>query len=112
MNSHLDDIEAGQRASTCHISPEHTGYPEPVEPGTDGDRAGEECAASSFNPAGDRLPAMGFIQRAAEGIDGMTRSVWDESSTGMKAVVLVVLIVTGAALPLIPIAWIARWIAN
>jgi hypothetical protein len=55
---------------------------------------------------------MGFVQRAAEGIDGMTRSVWDESGTGMKAVVLVVLIITGAALPVIPIAWIARRIAN
>jgi hypothetical protein len=55
---------------------------------------------------------MGIVQRTAEGIDEMTQSVWDESGTGMKAIVLVILIVTGAALPLIPIAWIARWIAN
>ena len=55
---------------------------------------------------------MGFVQRLAEGIDGMRRSVWDESGRGMKIVILVVLIVTGLAIPLIPIAWIARRIAN
>ena len=56
--------------------------------------------------------SMGFVQRLAEGIDGMRRSMWDESGRGMKIVVLVVLIVTGLAIPLIPIAWIARRIAN
>jgi hypothetical protein len=55
---------------------------------------------------------MGFIQRLAEGIDGLSRSVWDDSGTGTRIIVLVVLIVTGAAIPLIPIAWISRRIAN
>jgi hypothetical protein len=55
---------------------------------------------------------MGTVQRTAEGIDSMTQAVWDDSGTGMRIIVLVILVVTGAALPLIPIAWIARYIAN
>ena len=55
---------------------------------------------------------MGAIQRIAEGIDGATRAVWDESGVVMKIVVIIILVVTGAALPLIPIAILARWIAD
>ena len=55
---------------------------------------------------------MGIVQRTAEGIDSMRRSVWDQSGTGMRIVILIVLVVTGLAIPLIPIAWIARRIAN
>jgi len=55
---------------------------------------------------------MGIVQRTAEGIDSMRRSVWDQSGTGMKVVVLIVLIVTGLAIPLIPLAWISRRIVN
>ena len=55
---------------------------------------------------------MGFVQRLAESIDGVTRAVWDESGIVKKTIVLVVLIVTFTAIPLIPIAILARLIAN
>ncbi|QLG28875.1 hypothetical protein HUG10_15590 [Halorarum halophilum] len=54
----------------------------------------------------------GRIKRIARGIDDVTRSVWDDSSTGVKLVILVVLIVTATAIPLVPLAILARYIAN
>lgn len=55
---------------------------------------------------------MGIIRRLAEGIDGIRRSVWDQSGTGMRIIVLIVLVVTGLAIPLIPLAWISRRIVS
>ncbi|WP_266083212.1 hypothetical protein [Haladaptatus caseinilyticus] len=54
----------------------------------------------------------GRIKRIAQGIDGITKAVWDESGVFMKIVILVILIMTAAAIPVIPIAIIARYIAN
>ena len=54
----------------------------------------------------------GRIKRIAQGIDGITNVVWDESGVFMKIVILVILLVTAAAIPVIPIAIIARYIAN
>ncbi|WP_231188935.1 hypothetical protein [Haladaptatus sp. DYF46] len=54
----------------------------------------------------------GRIKRIARGIDSITKAVWDDSGIFMKLIVLVILIVTAAALPVIPIAIIARYIAN
>ncbi len=54
----------------------------------------------------------GRIKRIARGIDDITQAVWDDSGILMKIVVLVVLIATAAAIPVIPIAIIARYIAN
>lgn len=54
----------------------------------------------------------GLIQRTAQGIDDTWQSIWHESSRVEKVVVAVVLIVTGLAIPVIPIVWIARIVAN
>ncbi|WP_162993905.1 hypothetical protein [Halalkalicoccus subterraneus] len=54
----------------------------------------------------------GLIKRTAQAIDDMSRSIWDDSSQTEKAVVAVLLIVTGLALPVVPIVILARIIAN
>ncbi|WP_436345541.1 hypothetical protein [Natronorubrum sp. FCH18a] len=54
----------------------------------------------------------GLVQRTAEGIDSLSRSVWDDSSQLEKAIVAVILIVTGLVIPVLPIVLIARHIAN
>ena len=54
----------------------------------------------------------GIIQRTAQAIDDMWHSIWHESSRGEKIVVAIVLLVTGLAIPVIPIVWIARFVAN
>ena len=54
----------------------------------------------------------GLIQRTAEGIDGLSRSVWDDSSQLEKAIIAVVLIVTGLVIPVVPIVLLARYLAN
>ncbi|SIR64954.1 hypothetical protein SAMN05421858_3117 [Haladaptatus litoreus] len=54
----------------------------------------------------------GRIKRIARGIDSITKAVWDDSGTFVKLIILVILIVTAAAIPVIPIAIIARYIAN
>lgn len=54
----------------------------------------------------------GMIQQIAQGIDESRRAVWDQRGRGGKLLILVLLIVTGAALPLIPIVVVARWIAQ
>ena len=54
----------------------------------------------------------GLIQRTAEAIDGTWHSIWHESSRTEKVVIAVALVVTGLAIPVIPIVWIARIIAN
>lgn len=54
----------------------------------------------------------GLIQRTADVIDDLSRSVWDESSQFKKAVIAVVLIVTGLVIPVVPIVVLARYIAN
>lgn len=54
----------------------------------------------------------GLIQRTAKAIDDMWQSIWHESSTAEKVVIAIILIVTGLAIPVVPIVWIARWIAH
>lgn len=54
----------------------------------------------------------GLIQRTAESIDSTSRSVWDDSSRGKKALILVLLIITGLAVPVVPIVAVARYIAR
>jgi type I site-specific restriction endonuclease len=54
----------------------------------------------------------GLIQRTADTIDEMSRSIWDESSRAQKVVIAVFLLITGLAIPTIPIVVLARFIAN
>ncbi|MFC7157486.1 hypothetical protein ACFQPA_18830 [Halomarina halobia] len=54
----------------------------------------------------------GRIKRVARGIDDITRAVWDDSGPLLKVGIVVVLVVTATAIPLIPIALAARYIAN
>lgn len=54
----------------------------------------------------------GLIQRTAESIDEMSRSIWGESSQLEKAVIVVFLLVTGLAIPVVPIVLLARYVAR
>lgn len=54
----------------------------------------------------------GLFQRTAQAIDDMWRSIWHESSRAEKVVVAIVLLVTGLAIPVIPIVLLARIVAN
>ncbi|WP_440009073.1 hypothetical protein [Halomicrococcus sp. SG-WS-1] len=54
----------------------------------------------------------GLIQRTAQAVDDLRQSIWHESSRGEKVVIAIVLLITGLAIPVIPIVWIARIIAN
>lgn len=54
----------------------------------------------------------GLVQRTARSIDGAWRSIWDDSSRGKKLIIAVFLLVTGLAIPVIPIVYLARFIAN
>ena len=70
-------------------------------------------AAEGFTRRRSLVPYMaGLIQRTAEAVDDMWRSIWHDSSTTEKALVAVVLIVTGLAIPVIPIVFLARIIAR
>lgn len=42
----------------------------------------------------------------------MWRSVWGESNRGEKVLIAVVLLVTGLAIPVVPIVLVARVVAN
>lgn len=57
-------------------------------------------------------PMAGLIQRTAQAIDDMWHSIWHESSRAEKVVIAILLLVTGLAIPVIPIVLIARIIAN
>lgn len=54
----------------------------------------------------------GLVQRTARAIDDTWQSIWHESSRGEKVVIAIVLLVTGLAVPVIPIVWVARIIAD
>ena len=54
----------------------------------------------------------GLIQRTAQAINDMWQSIWHESGRAEKVVIAIVLLITGLAIPVIPIVWIARIIAN
>ncbi|MFC6838123.1 hypothetical protein [Halomarina ordinaria] len=53
-----------------------------------------------------------LIQRTAQSIDDMWHSIWHDSSRAEKVLIAIVLLVTGLAIPVVPIVWIARIIAN
>jgi hypothetical protein len=53
-----------------------------------------------------------LIQRTARAVDDMWRSIWHESSTAEKVVIAIFLVITGLVIPVIPIVWIARIVAN
>ncbi|WP_202593845.1 hypothetical protein [Halolamina rubra] len=54
----------------------------------------------------------GLVQRTASSIDSLSRSVWDDSSGTAKLIIAVALLVTGLAIPVVPIVLIARYIAD
>lgn len=54
----------------------------------------------------------GMIQGLAQSIDDIRETVWDKRGRVGKLLILILLIVTGAAIPLIPIAFVARRIAR
>ncbi|ADB60429.1 hypothetical protein Htur_1543 [Haloterrigena turkmenica DSM 5511] len=54
----------------------------------------------------------GLLQRTAQAIDEMWQSIWHDSSRAEKVVIAIVLLVTGLAIPVIPIVLLARIIAN
>lgn len=54
----------------------------------------------------------GLLQRTAEAIDQMSRSIWDDSSQVEKAVILIFLLITGLAIPVVPLVALARYIAS
>lgn len=54
----------------------------------------------------------GLIQRTAQSIDDMWQSIWHDSSRAEKVVIAIFLVITGLVIPVIPIVWIARIIAN
>jgi hypothetical protein len=42
----------------------------------------------------------------------MWQAVWHDSSRGEKLLIAVFLVVTGLAIPVVPIVWIARFVAR
>ena len=54
----------------------------------------------------------GLIRRTAEAIDEMWQSIWGDASRGEKIVIAVFLLVTGLAIPVVPIVFVARYIAR
>ncbi|SEQ94773.1 hypothetical protein [Natrinema salaciae] len=54
----------------------------------------------------------GLIQRTAQAVDDTWQSIWHRSSRAEKIVIAIALLVTGLAIPVIPIVWIARIVAN
>jgi hypothetical protein len=54
----------------------------------------------------------GLIQRTATAIDDMWQSIWGDASSGERLIIAIFLLVTGLAIPVVPIVWIARIIAN
>jgi hypothetical protein len=54
----------------------------------------------------------GMIQRTATAIDDMWQSIWGDASRGERVIIAIFLIVTGLAIPVVPIVWIARLIAS
>jgi hypothetical protein len=53
-----------------------------------------------------------LIQRTATAIDDAWQSVWGDATTGERVLIAAVLIVTGLAIPVVPIVFIARYIAR
>lgn len=54
----------------------------------------------------------GTIKQIAQGIDTIRTAMWDERGRIGKLLILILLIITGAAIPLIPIAIVARRLAR
>jgi hypothetical protein len=53
-----------------------------------------------------------MIQRIATSLDNIRVAVWDERGRVGKVLIALLLIVTGAAIPVVPIAFVARRIAR
>jgi hypothetical protein len=62
--------------------------------------------------ASKRCLMTGTIYRIAQGIDDIRIAVWDERGRLGKLLILFLLLITGAVIPLIPIAFIARRLAR
>ncbi|KTG10837.1 hypothetical protein AUR64_06515 [Haloprofundus marisrubri] len=55
---------------------------------------------------------MGAIQNVARSIDNVTRRVWDRQGTLIKALILLLLIISGVGIPIILLALVARLIVE
>lgn len=53
-----------------------------------------------------------LIRRTATAIDDAWRSVWGEATTGERVLITAVLLVTGLAIPVVPIVLLARYVAR
>ena len=54
----------------------------------------------------------GLVRRSATAIDDAWESVWGEATTGERVLIAAVLLVTGLAIPVVPIVFLARYIAR
>lgn len=55
---------------------------------------------------------VGLIQRTVTAIDDMWQSIWGDVSSGERIIIAIFLVVTGLAIPVVPIVWIARLVVN
>jgi len=53
-----------------------------------------------------------LAQRTATAIDEMSRTIWDQSNDSEKFFIGLVLIMTGLIVPVVPIVWVARYVAQ
>lgn len=81
-------------------------------PGSDEPERGSKGGREVFRLDAPSLGMAGLVQRTARAIDDSWHSIWHESSRGEKIVIAILLLITGLAIPVIPIVWIARIIAN
>lgn len=54
----------------------------------------------------------GLVRRTAAAIDEMWQSIWGDASRGEKVTIAVFLLVTGLAIPVVPLVFVARYVAN
>ncbi len=78
--------------------------------------AGEATSCGTGSPHNPKMfvsnKTKNRVKRIANGIDEITVAIWDESRLVVKVGILILLIITGSAIPLIPIALLARYIAD
>jgi len=54
----------------------------------------------------------GLIKRTATAIDDMWQSIWGDATRTERILIAVFLLVTGLAIPVVPIVWLARLVAR